>query len=764
MEFEQDQAEWQTRVRKNKAAPAPETQNKDTHTDTWEVLREHQQLQVEFARVVARAEQHEQQTNALFALSQSVSVAHELDDLRQSIVESLFDALRADTASLFVREDDEHLRMVAQRNIDITRARIIFGPDEGIIALAMREQRVVHVPDTASHSAYLATEHDRPRSLLAIPVLAENGPSYVLSIVRRRVYAFTDDEVQFASLMGSVAAHALANAALYRQMQNLAGERAILFEIAHSITFSDSVLSFVGRSIDPMRRALGATGCVALFVHNGSYSTATDMSSSSSNEQIASHLISAQGMAQCVAFARELAERPTSAKIAIRCNTEPDGNRLVMASVVVRNEPVAVIGWENASAFVASESLETWGSALDQTGVEEEHPDPAFKARNIPPVPLSEAETTFIASVTQQLALGIENLRLRARDLSALRSISALPASRLHLDALRRDIVREVAAAFAPAAVALLQRDESEGIPRVMAITGGSGSSWAQAAVDLASHAAGHELLQRRGVALASLEADNEPIGWLVLRQSGSARLSADRAILFTSLASAAALLLRNARLHLMAREVAVDHERHRIAREIHDGVAQNLAHLMLRLELIQRLIPSDVAHAEAEAAAAREVLLTSLNDLRQSIAALAPAQIEALGFVGAVQALLDDISTNTPGLVVTFKSSDEAVIPEELRAQAFRIVQEGLTNIRKHAHAHHAWVEVSVSGGERLTITIADDGRGFTPDLNAIPGGHFGLRGMHERVDEFGGTLTITSRQGEGTTIAASFPLSMAA
>lgn len=730
-------------------------------------LNEHQQLQVEYARTVARAEQQELQAHTLFALSHCVSVTLELDELRQAIVESLHEALRADTTSLFLREADGSLRMVAQRNIDLTHARILFGPEEGLAALAARERRVIHVPDTTSHADYLSTGHDHPRSLLAVPVDPHSGASYVLCVVRRRVYAFTEDEVQFAHLMASVAAQALSNAALFREMSLLAREQTTLYELARASSISDGITSFIGRAVEPLRRALGATGCGIMLVPKDEVVTPA-------RHALASHNLSQHGLDLCEAFVEELAATAHAKNVALRCDVSPDGSRLVVAPVVARDEPVAIVAWEmlvgGSGAHKQPNTLpvhEVWNATHH---LSEDAATITAPPVLTPPLPLSEVEATFIASVSQQLALGIENLRLRSRDLSALRSISALPASRPHLNELRQAIVAEIAEAFAPAGVALILSDENtaEGTApsqwRVAATSPNVSPSWLRAAVHLAEQSDPHDAHQARGIALAPLVADHETFGWLALRLVGTARLTSDRTLLLTSLASTAALLLRNARLHLMAREAAVDRERQRIAREIHDGVAQNLAHLMLRLELVNRLIPSNPVKAQGEAEASRKVLLSSLNDLRQSIAAMAPAQLEELGFVGALQALLDDIATNTPDLDVTFTSCPDDAIALELRAPAFRVVQEALANIRKHARAQHAWIAVEITDRAALQVTIRDDGLGFTPDPAATTKGHFGLRGMRDRAIEFGGDLAITSVPGQGTTVLLTLPLALAA
>jgi len=729
-------------------------------------LSERQQLQADYARATARAEQQEQQVQALYALSQSISVTLEPDDLRQSIVECLHEALRADTASLFVREEDGTMRMVAQCNIDLTRARITFGATEGLVAQAAREHRMIHVPDTSRDDSYLLTGHDQPRSLLAVPVEPQAGQGYVLCIVRRRLYAFTDDEVQFAQLLASVAAQALSNAALYGEMSALAREQATLYELARASSTSDGVGAYIARCVEPLLLVLNATGCAIIMT--------PEVLNPTAHSRVASIGLSEHGLAQCEAFATELLQQKGSEFVAVRCDVSPDGSRLVLAPVIARGRPLAVICWEmNTNDFSGNTAEDEMTATVRDTVwsaeqglitnvpalvIDSDEPDDVY-------LPLSDAETTFIASVSQQLALGIENLLLRVRDLGALRSISMLPASRPHLDHVRQSIVTEIANAFAPSVVALILRDETDGLPRVVAASHDIHAIWLHDAIrQVTASEDDQELRQLRGLAIAPLVADDEVLGWIVLRMVGTPRISTDRALVLASLAGAAALILRNARLHIMAREAAVDRERQRIAREIHDGVAQNLAHLMLRLELVQRLVTSDPDRARAEAEGARNVLLASLNELRQSIAALAPAQLEELGFAGAVQSLLDDILTNTIDLHVTFTSCPDNKIPPELRAPAFRMVQEALSNIRKHANARHAWVTVETSNRDLLSVTVRDDGIGFVPNLVGSANGHFGMRGMRDRAEEFGGTLDVVSTPLLGTTVTLRLPLALAA
>lgn len=723
-------------------------------------LTERQQLQADLARAVARAEQQEHQARSLFELSQSLSVALDLDDLRQTIIESLYETLHADTTSLFIVDEDNSLRMVAQRNIDLTRARIVFGAEEGLVALAVHQHRPVYVPDTSRNARYISTGHDHPRSMLAVPIEPQSGSCYVACIVRRRIFAFTDDELHFANLMGSVAAHALSNTGLYSQMSNLAREQATLFELARASGISDSIGTFLNQIAEPVCHALGATGCIIMLVGDTG-------PSAQPRGRATSGAVTSEALVQCAAFAQELAILQDSNQVAIRCEVSPAGSQLVMAPVVAHGHFIAMLGWEilvggDAHGLRKNESPSIW--EIPQHLIPEaEMPVGMLSEMTATHIPISEQQATFIANLCQQVALGIENLQLRMRDLGALRSLSALPMSRAHLTDLRRAIVNEISNVFFPSRVALILQEESSGEPHLAAASHNSEASWIQTALHLTTQAKDREIFQQRGIAIAALISNDETLGWLAIKLAPLPRLTSDRALLLTSLASTASLILHNARLHIMANEAAVDRERHRIAREIHDGVAQNLAHLMLRLELVQRLVDGDPERAKIEAGGARNVLLTSLNDLRQSIAALAPAQLEELGFSGAVESLLDDILTNTPSLQVEFASCPDSQIPPELRAPAFRVVQEALANIRKHSNAANAWITVAIAN-ERLSVTVRDDGQGFDADLAAIPSGHFGLRGMRDRAEEFGGSLSIHSAPGSGTSVELQLPLALAA
>jgi signal transduction histidine kinase/DNA-binding CsgD family transcriptional regulator len=212
----------------------------------------------------------------------------------------------------------------------------------------------------------------------------------------------------------------------------------------------------------------------------------------------------------------------------------------------------------------------------------------------------------------------------------------------------------------------------------------------------------------------------------------------------------------------------AIERERSRIARDIHDGAAQGIAHAIHSLEFAQRMLEKQPQTAQREIQRARETLLESLNDLRHDISALLPAPLEQAHFVEAVRALLDDFSIDEPAITLRYEGIQIKHLPSSLETPLYRFLQEALNNVRKHARARHVSVQIQ-SASDQLVAQVSDDGIGF--NMEHIPGQsshtiknststRFGLRAMQERVEQTGGALDIVSKPGAGTTIKACFPL----
>jgi signal transduction histidine kinase len=200
----------------------------------------------------------------------------------------------------------------------------------------------------------------------------------------------------------------------------------------------------------------------------------------------------------------------------------------------------------------------------------------------------------------------------------------------------------------------------------------------------------------------------------------------------------------------------AAEAERRRWARELHDETLQGLGGLRVILSsVLRREADDDLAELLREAVGQVE---RDIENLRAIITDLRPAALDELGLQPAVEALVDRTSA-VEGLTIECAvqlPGDGGRLGAELETTVYRLVQEALTNVAKHASAEHARVAVAVTGG-RVEIEVADDGTGFDPSVQTSG---FGLAGMRERVALSGGQLTITPSE-NGTTVRAVIALS---
>ncbi len=260
----------------------------------------------------------------------------------------------------------------------------------------------------------------------------------------------------------------------------------------------------------------------------------------------------------------------------------------------------------------------------------------------------------------------------------------------------------------------------------------------------------------------APLKRGEDIIGALCVgRKEARAFQPEDRGLL-EGLAGQAAIAIENARLYEEVRSMATVQERERLAREIHDDLAQAVGYLHLRLKTLEnRLERSSQPASLAEVAEMRTVAAKAYEDVRQSIFGLRTMVSKSLGLVPTLTEYLHEFSQRS-GIVVDLQVEDDRAtqFSPEAEIQLIRIIQEALTNVRKHASARHAWVRFAIDGNMG-SVTIADHGAGFP--VEALAGDfrdRFGLRTMRERAEGLGGTLEIRSTPGKGTEVVARIPL----
>ena len=206
----------------------------------------------------------------------------------------------------------------------------------------------------------------------------------------------------------------------------------------------------------------------------------------------------------------------------------------------------------------------------------------------------------------------------------------------------------------------------------------------------------------------------------------------------------------------------AQEEERRRIARELHDDTGQTLTLLLVRLKLLENGAVDEAR--QAEIAELRALVSAAIDRVRRLALDLRPPALDHLGLTASLRSLVRQLKETTPLAISLEAPEGQIALSSEQAIAVYRIVQEALTNILKHADARQAWVKLTQQGGQ-LTIQICDDGRGFKPlalergRKQDADGRGLGLFGMEERAHLAGGRLRVESQPGQGTTVLVTIP-----
>jgi two-component system NarL family sensor kinase len=279
----------------------------------------------------------------------------------------------------------------------------------------------------------------------------------------------------------------------------------------------------------------------------------------------------------------------------------------------------------------------------------------------------------------------------------------------------------------------------------------------------VAARAAAEHRLVVRTVATGHLvglprETGDGPLGAIALA-TDRAEIETRTRTLLRGVADLVGLALRTARLSAEGRELAVLEERTRLAREIHDTLAQQLTGIVLQLEAAEVFLDRDQVRARQVVVGARDQARSALAEARRSVWDLRPAPLEQTGLAAAVshEARQWQARTGISARVRTHALPSPLSLDPQTEVALFRIVQEALANAARHSHAGRVDIRLELRHGE-LRLGVRDDGDGF--DAGAVPPGCFGLVGMAERARLAGATLEIESAPGAGTRVGVRLPL----
>lgn len=246
------------------------------------------------------------------------------------------------------------------------------------------------------------------------------------------------------------------------------------------------------------------------------------------------------------------------------------------------------------------------------------------------------------------------------------------------------------------------------------------------------------------------LSFQDKPLGIMNITAPAMRRLTKEELRLLGTIGLQVGVAIERARLAEESAILARADERTRLAREIHDTLAQGLTALALQIETAMLHVGRDPDRVRERLEKALATARANLEEARRSVTNLRANALMGKPLEQALASLVREFTSDS-GIRVTLETKGACVLPLPVEAELYRIAEQALTNMRQHARAQTAHVTLACTK-RGATLTIRDDGEGF--NVRRIPADRHGIEGMRERARIAGGSMRITSRRGKGTTI----------
>lgn len=441
-----------------------------------------------------------------------------------------------------------------------------------------------------------------------------------------------------------------------------------------------------------------------------------------------------------------------------------DINPLNAQTLGLDNVPADILFAKRALTDFAADGDHGWMTVSLQHG---EKNIGALTVRLASPNPPSEERREILNTIAHVAGAVIESHRLRARESLAFRQVDQAVRADLNLQDLLDRLLSEMIGACEAegGTIFLLDNERNQLMPWV---TQGTSVGGADLIAQITQEPHARPLVDAdstRCVIGAPMATGNRIEGAAILtRSQDKGAFRAQQIDLLSTLTSTAALIVRNAQLYARSEEAAIAEERTRIAREIHDGLAQDLSYLVMKISVAQKLITQGKdKELKKELTQVSDQLRRDARDVRRIIFALRPLDIETEGFVPALRKFVKEFGVvNEIEMELDIQGDFDRMSPK-LETALFRLSQEALNNIRKHAQAKHVRIDLRLDSQHVATLRVRDDGRGF--DLRqalqaAGIRGSVGLVQMRERAERAGGTFRVETAPGQGALIEAQLPI----
>jgi signal transduction histidine kinase len=741
-------------------------------TDTSErVMAQHQLEQ--------RVSERTRQLTTLLEISQHVTSTLDMQALLGIILDQLHEVVDYTAASIFVLENNRlciysHRGPIADLNgfclsLDEAGAnREVIERGEPVIIADVRGDTPLAQMFQATAGDELYTTFGYIRSWMGVPLMFKERVVGMLTLDHAEPDVYTPAQARFVLAFAQQAGAAIENARLYDQTWRHAEETEALLAVQQALTSRldpDAVLQTIADAACRLTDANFGT----VFLRQGDDLCVSVLSGDYGPGMFVGYCMPVHGSATGLAMLSGTIVRIDDGPNDRRVNQDAmqrAGLRSLMGVPLLSNgEPMGVIS-------VGNKRSGTFG--VDDERILTMLAPGAVIALENARLYQAEQERRQEAEKRRQIAEGLRDV------LTALNS-------NLPLDAMLATIAAQAQRLLEADAVAIYRLHEDD-IFRIQAYTGLSAEYAASMQIRPGMGAVGKAVQERQPVAIRNTETffteqlqqygaalppkllamveqmtitycalvavpllvKDESYGAITLYYHETRQFAEEEIALSTAFADQVALAIESARFSEQVQQAAAMEERQRLARDLHDAVTQTLFSASMIADVLPRLWERKPEEGTRRLNELRQLTRGALAEMRTLLLELRPAALREAN-LGDVLHQLGEAVTGRARLPVTVTVTGEEQLPADVRVAFYRIAQEAMNNIIKHANAHQVDMTLNLAF-HGATLYISDDGRGFDPA--SVDGGHFGLRIMRERAEAVAAALHIESQPGQGTTI----------
>ena len=722
---------------------------------------------VDSARLFRAEQRRAEQFRVITEVGHQITSILDIDELLAQIVRLIQESFRYDHVAIAVIEDEEAEYKVGagplwdHPEFDF-RPRTLKVGREGLTGWVAASGEPLLVPDVSQDPRYVPMHGSDTRSELIVPIKVKGQVIGVLDVQSEHLNAFDESDLTVLQSLANQAAIAIENARLFVAEQRRAEQFRVISKVGRHMTSILDIEQLLEEIVCLIRKTFGYYLVDIALIEGDSLTVRAGAGDRFGDPdfQLPHLQIDGPGIMAQVARTSEPLMVPDVRK---------DPSYLSLPDGLKTRSELAV-------------PLKTKTSVIGVLDVQSDRRD-AFDASDV----------VMLQSLAHQAAFAIENARFfrdttrQVRELRALADASRIISSVLDQDQLLQALYEQITH-IAPTDFYVIALYDQETNVISIEISVDEGIHYPKEKYQLDQGLLQLVIHERQPLRFDNLPRDkvhlpvdvipaggpkankswlgvpmlygDEVLGAIVVGSYRTSAFDAGHQQTLTSIANQAAVALQNARLYRQAQQLAVMEERQRLARELHDAVTQTLFSASLIAEALPELWESDQTEGRQLLGELRQLSRGALAEMRTLLLELRPAALVEAS-LNSLLRQLGEAATGRTGAPVHVSVEGQATLPPDVHVAIYRIAQEALNNVVKHARACEVTVQLrralihSGDDGEdrvRADLLVCDDGCGFDP--SAIPPDRLGLGIIHERAEAIGANLSIESQPGRGTCI----------